>query len=231
MVSSVPWGLVGVERCGRGGPQKQPTPPQMLERRSLAWEPDTRTGYMAYREVLHALAYKRVPCSIAIAYWYVRGGKFLDAGDWVLPDLGTHEGTLIYWQLGKDFLAGMARLLGQHGIAVQKATPAPQVPAPIIDVGPSADPSSVLEWCLAAALGWPAVLLCLHHTKVRGVNLEMLRRHFHTVWSELTDQDGQWRGLDDVVPFWAQRAVVEAAFLAARLSCHVILPALSRTNL
>lgn len=158
-ISSVPWGLVGVERCGRGGPQKQRTPPQMLERPSLAWEPDTRTGYTAYREVVAALGNKRVPCSIAIAYWWVRGGKFTDAGDWVVPEIRTQEDTLGYWQLGKDFLAGMTRLLGQHGIVVRKATPAPQVTAPVIDVGPSADLSSVLECCLAAALGWPAVLL------------------------------------------------------------------------
>lgn len=40
----------------------------------------------------------------------------------------------------------------------------------------------------------------------------MLQRHFHTVWAELMDQNGQWRGLDDVTPFWAARNVAQAGF-------------------
>lgn len=100
----------------------------------MAWEPDTRTGYLAYKEVLEAMSRRRLPCSVAIAYWWVRKGAFLDAGDWVMPSIRTPEEWHVYMQLGRDFVGGIARLLAQHGITVRKAAPAPPVVAPVRDV-------------------------------------------------------------------------------------------------
>jgi hypothetical protein len=88
-------------------------PPQMLERTAATWSTSTRGAYNAYRSVLARLSKNTIPSTVAVAFWYISGGKVgpMEGAAWVIPKLETHEAQIKYNSAGDVAVDVLERVL------------------------------------------------------------------------------------------------------------------------
>ena len=176
------------------------TPWQVLARAATSWARGPRAAYAALSHLLCHVAADRMPIAVLMAHHYTSGGQFeaqsTVTDSWPVPRFDSASRTPLH-KSAEDLVEGIARVLAKHSMSVQR-----------IGVPPPLDP-----WAKRPGT-------------VRDINLRLIREGFSSIARALMPSanpgssasagspesmgSADWNGLDDIRPFWSQRAIMEA---------------------